>query len=104
MIRKTFIISVNSGYEQEYERRHSSIWPKLEAALKTHGVRNYSIFLHPETRQLFAYVEIDDEARWSAIAKTAECAEWWAYMREFMSYNADSTPVTASLRKVFHLE
>jgi len=67
MIRKAFVMAVNAGHEQEYEHRHNPIWPELEATLKAHGAHNYSIFLHPETRQLFGYVEIEDEARWNAI-------------------------------------
>ena len=57
-IRKAFVISVNPGSEEEYERRHRPIWPELEKVLKDHGVSNYSIFLHPETHQLFGYAEI----------------------------------------------
>jgi L-rhamnose mutarotase len=64
MIRKAFVMSVNVGTEEEYERRHRPIWPELEQVLKDHGVHNYSIFLHPETRDLFGYVEIEDNARW----------------------------------------
>ena len=52
MIRKAFVMSVDAGREAEYERRHRPIWPELEALLKAHGVHNYSIFLHAETRQL----------------------------------------------------
>ena len=64
MIRKAFVMSVHAGQEAEYERRHRPIWPELEKVLKDHGVHNYSIFLHAETRQLFAYAEIEDEAHW----------------------------------------
>src|SRR5438477_35711 len=55
MIRKAFIMSVNAGQEGEYERRHRPIWKELEETLKAHGVHNYSIYLHPQTRQLFGY-------------------------------------------------
>ena len=103
MIRKAFVMSVNAGSEVEYERRHRPIWPELEAVLKSHGVHNYSIFLHEETRQLFAYAEIEDEAKWAAIAKTAECQRWWKYMGDVMPSNPDYSPVSASLREVFHL-
>ena len=68
MIRKAFVMSVNPGQYKEYERRHNPIWPELEQVLKSHGVSNYSIFLDPPRNQLFAYVEIEDEARWAAIA------------------------------------
>jgi L-rhamnose mutarotase len=103
MIRKAFVMSVNADAEAEYERRHNPIWPELEATLRAHGVRSYSIFLHPETRQLFAYAEIESEERWQAIAKTEVCQRWWARMREVMPVNADASPVSAPLREVFHL-
>ena len=103
MIRKAFVMSVNRGFEAEYERRHSPIWPELEAALKEHGVLSYSIFLHPETRQLFAYAEIQDEAQWKAIAATPVCRRWWASMRELMPANPDNSPVSTELKEVFHI-
>jgi L-rhamnose mutarotase len=104
MIRKAFVMSVNPGREQEYQRRHGPIWPELEQTLKAHGVHNYSIFLHPQTRQLFAYVEIEDEARWDAIAQTPVCREWWAYMRDVMPANPDHSPQSLELKEVFHLD
>lgn len=104
MIRKAFVMSVHPGQEAEYKRRHQPIWPELKATLKTHGVHNYSIFLHPETRQLFAYVEIEDEARWEAIAQTGICRSWWKHMREIMPANADNSPVAAELKQVFHID
>ena len=49
-ICKAFVMSVNAGPAEEYEKRHNPIWPELEPVLKDHGVSNCSIFLHPETR------------------------------------------------------
>ncbi len=103
MIRKAFAMAVNEGCEAEYERRHSPIWPELEAVLRAHGVRQYSIFLDAKTRQLFAYAEVEDEARWAAIAGTEVCRRWWASMRELMPTNADASPVAVELREVFHI-
>ena len=104
MIRKAFIMSVNPGSEDEYQRRHNPIWRELEDTLKSHGVSNYSIFLYPQTHQLFAYVEVQDEARWNAIAQTDICKRWWAYMKDVMPTNADNSPVSAALREVFHID
>lgn len=104
MIRKTFVMSVNRGSEAEYERRHNPIWKDLEAMLKEHGVRSYSISLHPETNQLFAYAEIEDEKRWSEIASTAVCKKWWAHMTDVMPSNPDNSPKATPLREVFHME
>jgi len=103
MLRKAFVMSVNAGQEAEYARRHRPIWAELAAVLKSHGAHNYSIFLHPETRQLFAYVEIEDEARWQAIAQTEVCQRWWKHMGDVMPCNPDHSPVATGLKEVFHL-
>jgi L-rhamnose mutarotase len=103
MIRKAFIMGVNAGQEAEYARRHQPIWDDLTAVLKAHGVHNYSIFLDPATRQLFGYVEIEDEARWAAIAQTDVCKRWWAHMRDIMPSNPDNSPIAREIREVFHL-
>ena len=102
-IRQAFVMSVNPGAEQEYENRHNPIWPELEKVLQDHGVSNYSIFLHPETRQLFGYAEIESEEQWASIASTDACKRWWEHMADLMPSNPDHSPVSAPLREVFHL-
>ena len=102
MIRRAFVMSVHPGWEAEYERRHRPIWPELEAVLAAHGVGTYSIFLHPETRQLFAYVEFTDEAQWNRIAQTEVCQRWWRHMAEVMPSRSDHSPVSVPLQEVFH--
>lgn len=96
-------MSVHPGCEAEYERRHSPIWPELEDVLRSHGVRDYSIFLDPATLDLFAYVEIDSQERWEAIAGTDVCRRWWAHMSELMPSATDHSPIAAPLREVFRL-
>ena len=104
MIRKAFRMSVDSDQCQEYERRHNPIWPELQEVLKAHGVHSYSIFLDPGDGGLFGYVEIEDEARWQAIAETAVCRKWWRYMSEIMPSNPDDSPRSVDLREVFHVD
>ena len=104
MIRKAFVMQVDPEQHAEYEKRHNPIWPDLEQTLKAHGVHNYSIFLDPETSRLFAYVEIEDEQRWAAIAQTEICGRWWQHMSDIMPANPDSSPVSLDLREVFHLD
>jgi L-rhamnose mutarotase len=103
MIRKAFVMSVNSGAETEYERHHNPIWPELERVLKAHGVHNYSIFLNPQTRQLFAYAEIESDVKWAAIAGTPECRKWWREMARLMPHNSDGSPEQTELIEMFHL-
>ncbi len=103
MIRIAFVMGVNPDRHAEYERRHNPIWDELAAVLKAHGVHNYSIFLHEETDQLFAYAEIESEERWNAIAQTEVCQRWWAYMKDIMPTNPDNSPVSKPLKPVFYL-
>lgn len=103
-MRVAFRMSVHPGQEAEYIRRHNPIWPELEATLKEHGVRDYSIFLDRTTGDLFAYAEIEDLARWQAIAGTDVCRRWWTSMAPLMPANADTSPVARDLEEVFHIE
>jgi L-rhamnose mutarotase len=103
MMRKAFRMSVHPGREAEYERRHNPIWPELEQALRSHGVRSYSIFIDPATNDLFAYAEIDSEELWQAIAQTEVCRRWWTHMQELMPSHRDASPVSRELREVFHI-
>jgi L-rhamnose mutarotase len=104
MVRVAFRMSLHAGQEGEYERRHQPIWPELEATLIAHGVRTYSIFLDPATRELFAYAEVESEERWRAIAATEVCQRWWRSMAPLMPSNPDGSPVAVDLREVFHVD
>ncbi|NRA38104.1 MAG: L-rhamnose mutarotase [Planctomycetes bacterium] len=104
MIRKAVVMSVNPDQYAEYEKRHRPIWTELEQCLRDHGVLSYSIFLHEQTSQLFAYLEIEDEARLAAVADTEICKKWWAHMQEIMPSHADNSPISVDLREVFHLD
>ena len=104
MIRKAFLMSVESDSHEEYERRHRPIWSELEEVLKDHGAHNYSIFLDASTNQLFGYVEIESEQRWNAIAETDVCRRWWAFMKDIMPSNPDNSPISSELTEVFHLD
>jgi len=98
------MMRVHPDKQAEYASRHNPIWPELAGVLKEHGVHNYSIFLDPTTSQLFAYVEIEDEIRWNAIANTPVCQKWWNHMSSIMPAHSDHSPVSASLREVFHFD
>jgi L-rhamnose mutarotase len=103
-MRIGFVMAVNEGAEVEYERRHRELWPELEEELRSNGVREYSIYLHPETRQLFAYVNLDDENGWDDLADSPTVQRWYEYMREMMPTNADGSPVMTPLQEVFRLD
>ncbi len=102
-IRKASVMMLKAGCEQEYQHRHDELWPEMEQALKQHGAHNYSIFLHPQSLQLFAYVEIESESLWQQIAETDVCQRWWHYMQDIMHTNADCSPQSVDLSAMFYL-
>ena len=104
MIRHAFRMSVDPGREEEYIRRHQPIWRDLEDTLLAHGIGTYSIFLDPETNDLFAYVEFESEELWAAVAATEVCQRWWKHMRDVMAVNADHSPRSRPLTEVFHIQ
>ncbi len=104
MKRIAFVMSVNPGCEAEYIRRHNPVWPEMEAELRARGVIDYSIFLNEATNQLFAYLTVENEAEWNAMAETEICRRWWQSMRHLMPSNPDASPVSSELKEVFHLE
>jgi L-rhamnose mutarotase len=67
-------------------------------------VHNYSIFLQPETNQLFGYMEIDDEEKWQALGATDVMQRWRKHMGEVMQVNPDNSPKRKNLVEVFHLD
>jgi len=104
MIRKASKMKVLPEYYEEYKKRHDELWPEMKTMLKEHGAHSYSIFLDEETGTLFAYVNIESEEKWSAVAQTEICQKWWAYMKDIMETNEDNSPKSYSLKEVFYLE
>jgi L-rhamnose mutarotase len=103
MIRKASIMYVYRDKFEEYKKRHDQLWPEMKQVLKEHGVRNYGIFLHEPTAMLFAYLEAESEELHAHIAETEICQRWWVYMQDIMQTNPDRSPVSESLKEVFHL-
>lgn len=103
MERIASIMYLNAGKEAEYKQKHDELWPDMEKALKEYGATNYSIFLEPKSRQLFAYLEVPDKAHYETFSQTEICQEWWQYMEPLMETNQDNSPVATDLIEVFHL-
>ena len=103
-IKKGFIMHLLPNCQEEYKRRHDEIWTDLVKILKLHGGRNYSIFLDVSSNQLFAYVEIQNEAKWNEVATTEICQKWWCYMKDLMETNSDNSPRVTTLKPVFYMK
>ena len=103
MEKIAFVMQLLPGFEAEYEKRHDEIWPELKALLKEAGIEDYSIFLHPETLQLFAVLRRSDSHTMNTLPEQEIMQKWWAYMGDIMVHNDDNSPHTAPLTPVFHL-
>ena len=62
MQRIAFLMHIQPGTEEEYQRRHAQVWPEMLAELKAAGCHDYSIYRLG--LQLFAYLEVDDLDRY----------------------------------------
>ncbi len=101
---KAFKMKLYEGQAEEYKKRHGELWPEMIDMIHEHGGKNYSIFLDEETDVLFAYIEIDDEEKWSKSADTEINRKWWDYMAPLMETNPDNSPVCVGLKEMFHLD
>ena len=101
---KGFKMKLYEGMAKEYEKRHNALWPEMKEMIHNYGGKNYTIFLDEGTNILFGYIEIESEELWDKSADTEICRKWWDYMADIMETNLDNSPVSISLKKVFHLD
>lgn len=106
MVKKriAFKSQLLKGKAAEYQRRHNALWPEMRELIRNNTGSNYSIFVDAGTDTLFGYVEIEDEAKWSSGGASEVCRRWWDYMADIMETNPDNSPVSSSLKEVFHLD
>ena len=97
-------MKLKPGFEEEYRKRHSEIWPELKALLKSSGVSDYTIYLDPETNILFAVQYVSGEQNSQDLGQTEIVKKWWAFMADIMDTNPDQSPVSKPLLEVFHLD
>jgi L-rhamnose mutarotase len=100
-------LGVRSECIDEYRRYHANIWPEIEQAIRTAGIRNYSIFLLGD--RLFAYYEYsgpDDEfdSRMETLAAAPRMREWWDIMEPMQVPDPQREPDTwwSDMAEVFH--
>lgn len=104
MEKIAFVMQLKPGFEQEYKKRHDELWPELASALTEAGISDYSIFLHPQTLQLFGVLKRADNHKMDDLPALAIMKKWWAFMADIMDTNPDNSPIVTSLEQVFHFE
>ena len=103
-MRVAFKMKLHRGQEAEYKRRHAELWPELKQLLKQTGIEDYSIFLDEETNLLFGILKIEDAKLLEELPKHPVMKKWWAYMKDVMDSNLDSSPVSIPLKEVFYMK
>jgi L-rhamnose mutarotase len=103
MTRVAFKMQLHKGLEEEYRKRHATLWPELEQLLKETGISEYSIFLDETTNSLFGVLKATDPAALDNLPAQPVMKKWWAYMKDIMDSNPDNSPVSIPLKEVFYL-
>jgi len=105
--RTAFVLRVRPDKIEEYVRAHREVWPEMLAALRSAGIRNYTIFR--EGTQLFAYFEYvgdDFGADMAAMAADPETQRWWKLTDAMQEPLPDREPGAwwKTLREIFHTD
>ena len=101
--RLAFKMQLYKGFEEEYKKRHSALWPDLSALLKSKGISDYAIFLDEATNNLFSTMKARDPHALDELPSNPVMQKWWAYMKDIMETNADNSPISIPLNEVFYL-
>jgi len=86
MQRVGLLLRVKPDKLEEYKLHHANVWPDLLAELKTAGMSNYSLWLHPSGLE-FGYLEVED---WAAACAYLDKSEVHSRWQEFMTNYLDS--------------
>jgi L-rhamnose mutarotase len=103
MQQLAFEMKLMKGYEVEYQRRHSAIWPELVELLKVNGISEYHIYLNEQSLSLFGVLKIHDPIKLEELPHHPVMKKWWAYMKDIMETNPDNSPLSVPLKNVFRL-
>lgn len=74
--RHVFLMTLVSGKEAEYQRRHDEIWPEMVAALNRCGYSDYTLHLQGSTVVGVATMTPDTKTAAALMAKEPVTARW----------------------------
>jgi len=103
MERIAFMMQLLPGNAEAYRERHDGLWPELRDLLMRAGIREYHIFLDPDSNTLFATLLRRDDHDMDRLPLDPVMQRWWASMADLMETKADNEPVSRPLRPMFRL-
>ena len=100
--RSAFVLHVRPERIDDYVEAHRDVWPEMIEALRSAGIRNYSIFR--DGSQVFGYFEAEDlEAAAHFLAEQPVCTRWQDAMAELLEEPVpDAGP--PPLEQIFRLD
>jgi L-rhamnose mutarotase len=99
-----FRMKLHAGAIDEYRRRHDAIWPELTNELRAAGISDYSIFVDPESLNLFAVLKLAELNKRDDLPLKPIMQRWWEYMADLMETDASKRPREWPLQLVFHMD
>ena len=87
-------------------RRHESVWPEMQDALRRTGWHNYSLFMRPDGL-LFGYFETPEsfQAALDGMSREEINAKWQDFMAPlFAGSGGHADENMLELQEVFHLD
>lgn len=104
MQKIAFLMQLKPGAEAEYCKRHDEIWPELSQALTAAGIADYSIFLDPQTLNLFAVLKLKPDNARETLPTLPIMRRWWDHMADLMLVDESNKPIERPLTLVFHMD
>jgi L-rhamnose mutarotase len=102
MQRVSFMLKIREEDQQEYIKRHQSVYPELLQAFKEVGIKTYSIFM--EGGNLFAYMEVEDFAEaMKALHHHEANLRWQEFMSDLLIPHHEGETIKV-ISEVFHFE
>ena len=77
--RWAFLLRLNPGVGEEYDKAHAAVWPEMLELLKSAGIHEYSIFRRDELLFL-TFKAADFEESWSKLDNHPVNLRWQQYM------------------------
>jgi L-rhamnose mutarotase len=84
MQRVAFLLRLNPGTEEAYDKAHTEVWPEMLALLKRAGISEYSIYRRAQLLILTMRVENFDET-WARIEADPVNTRWQQAMAPYFA-------------------
>ena len=99
------VTKLRAECEQAYIELHRALWPEVEVAIRSFGIRNYSIYLHDGT--LFSYYELEPGVTPEQLAQRWEeddaCMRWETIVAEMQASPVEDPDARwIPMREIFH--